>query len=342
MGPTGRSRILQIHPTRKCNLRCLHCYSSSGPEESDGLPAALLNEALTAATAEGYTVAGFSGGEPLLYKSLRDVLDHAKDCGMVTTVTTNGMLLDEKRIEMLRGRADLLAISLDGVPESHNRMRAAERAFEIMQGRLEGVRQAGIPFGFIFTLTRQNLHELEPVAAFAKAEGARLLQVHPLEEAGRAKEMLSGFQPDEVMSAYAFLESLRLQSIAGEGMRVHLDLFDRRVLQERPELVYAEDIPRDTTALPLGEIISPLIIQTDGLVVPLQYGFAAHYALGNLYRNGLREMAAEWRHRVLPQFNQLSRRVYSDSVNREGLPLFNWYEVIAREAELEAGAAVAG
>ena len=33
MACTRGSRILQIHPTRRCNLRCLHCYSLSGPEE---------------------------------------------------------------------------------------------------------------------------------------------------------------------------------------------------------------------------------------------------------------------------------------------------------------------
>jgi hypothetical protein len=82
-------------------------------------------------------------------------------------------------------------------------------------------------------------------------------------------------------------------------------------------------------------IISSLIIQTDGLVVPVQYGFADLYALGNLYKSGLRAMAAEWRQRVLPQFNQLCR-VYAENVNREGLPFFNWYELIAHEATLEA------
>jgi len=299
------------------------------------LPAALLKDALTDARAEGYSVAGFSGGEPLLYKPLGEVLQHAKECGLVTTVTSNGMLLDQKSLQMLRGRADLLAISLDGIPESHNRMRASTCAFEVMQARLEGVRQARIPFGFIFTLTRQNLHELEPVAAFAKEQGARLLQIHPLEGAGRARETLPGFQPDEVRSAYAFLETLRLQSMLGDGLRVHVDLFDRAVLQSRPELVFAEDIPENTVESPLAELISPLIIQADGSLVPLQYGFASKYALGSLYEESLPELAAKWRLRVFPQFRELSRRVYRQSVNPDVLPFFNWYEVIAQEARLE-------
>src|SRR5215210_8985899 len=116
MGPTGRHRIVQLHPTRRCNLRCLHCYSESGPDVREELSLELVCGLLEDAAAEGYTVAGFSGGEPLLYGPLAAALDQAHDCGLVTTVTTNGMPLTKARLAQLQGRADLLAISLDGVP----------------------------------------------------------------------------------------------------------------------------------------------------------------------------------------------------------------------------------
>ncbi len=182
MGPTGAARVVQVHPTRRCNLRCTHCYSFSSPEERDTLPVATLREAISDASAEGYNVVAFSGGEPLLYKPLPELLDHVHHCNLLATVTTNGILLDKRRLDMLRSRVDLLAISLDGIPESHNRVRAAPRAFEQMSARLDGLRHAGIPFGFIFTLTQHNLHEMEWVAQFAAEQGARLLQIHPLEE----------------------------------------------------------------------------------------------------------------------------------------------------------------
>jgi hypothetical protein len=37
MGPTGQHRVLQIHPTRQCNLQCLHFYSLSGPKLREAL-----------------------------------------------------------------------------------------------------------------------------------------------------------------------------------------------------------------------------------------------------------------------------------------------------------------
>ena len=91
-GPTGSEfRVLQIHPSLRCNLRCAHCYSASGPEEDGALSPDLLRTALSDARAEGYNVLGVSGGEPLMYPHLVAVLRHASSLGMITTVTTNGL-----------------------------------------------------------------------------------------------------------------------------------------------------------------------------------------------------------------------------------------------------------
>ena len=94
MGPTGEGyHVLQLHPSRRCNLRCRHCYSLSGPEEREALAVDVLTGALSDAAADGFNVAGFSGGEPLMYEGLPALLAHARDCGMATTVTSNGMLV---------------------------------------------------------------------------------------------------------------------------------------------------------------------------------------------------------------------------------------------------------
>lgn len=326
--PTGCSRIVQVHPTRRCNLRCLHCYSTSSPQERGQLEAALICDALTDACQEGYNVASFSGGEPLLYKPLRQLLDHAHDCGMMTTVTTNGMLLDGRRLKMLEGGADLLAISLDGVPESHDTIRGSRRAFAEMAAKLAGLRTSGIPFGFIFTLTQYNLDELEWVASFALEQGARLLQIHPLEGVGRAREEMPGEQPDEIESAYAVAEALKLQEAIGEQMLVHIDLIDREYLKTDPAKVFADDLSENTTAGLFSELVSPLVIEADGQVVPVEYGFAREYALGDLHSAQLSELMARWREKQLVPFRALCQRVFQATTTATALPFFNWYEAI--------------
>jgi MoaA/NifB/PqqE/SkfB family radical SAM enzyme len=330
MGPTGASRILQIHPTLRCNLRCLHCYSSSGPDERTELPVGLLGRAVAAARAEGYTVVSVSGGEPLMYRPLAELLDRAHEYGALTTVTTNGMLLTKRHLAELAGRLDLLAISLDGPPESHNRMRASDHAFAQMESRLGGLRASGIPFGFIFTLTQRNVHELDWVARFAVEQGARLLQIHPLEEVGRARRLLAGDRPDELESAYAFLEAARLRELYAGSLTVQLDLVHGGLLRGAPERAYADDVDPDA---PLAELVSPLVIEASGAVVPLEFGFARAFALGNLREAPLSELAARWRSERLPAFARVCRTAFDDITAPAELPFANWYEVVADQAE---------
>lgn len=340
MGPTGRSKVVQIHPTRRCNLRCLHCYSSSGPEERGELPAALLGHAVRAAAAEGYTTVSVSGGEPLLYRPLRELLESAKDAGLATTVTSNGMLLDRRRLAALEGCLDLLAISLDGVPESHDRMRNDPRAFATMSSRLEGLRASGIPFGFIFTLTLHNLHELDWVSGFAVEQGAALLQIHPLEDAGRARTGLAGRQPDAVECSYAFLVARQLQEALEGRMRVQLDLISRRYVLASPACFFAEGEAACAGDRPLAELVSPLVIEADGTVVPLEYGLARAYALGDLHRAPLGELAARWRRTTYPAFRRLCRTAWEGLEADEETALTNWYErvQVAGRAPVAIGA----
>ena len=331
-GPTGRRKVLQIHPTRRCNLRCLHCYSSSGPDQSEELEGRLLSGAIADAALEGYDVVSFSGGEPLVYKCLNKLLREARERQLISTITSNGLLLNESRFGMLREALDLLALSLDGTPESHNRLRGSPRAFSELLRRLPLVRNAGLAFGFIFTLTEHNVDELEWVAAFARDQGASLLQIHPLEQAGRATEQLSGATPDSTELVFGYLETLRLQALFGERCPIHLDICDRETFLRSPQNVFAGVKAEDAAHLPLSALVSPLIVEADGTVVPLFFGFPRAFSLGSLHEAPLRELSIRWRREGYDAFREVCQAVF-DSVSRQrDLEFFNWYEMVRAAA----------
>ncbi|MGD0299164.1 MAG: radical SAM protein [Bryobacteraceae bacterium] len=325
MGAAG-SPIIQIHPTRRCNLRCLHCYSSSSPDEADSLPYATVEGVIEDAHAQGYKVASFSGGEPVLYQPLGDALRCAKQYGMRTTVTSNGMLLTAARLEKLAGWVDVLAISLDGIPESHNRMRNSDEAFEKMQANLEAVRNSGIDFGFIFTLTQHNVNEVDWAARFAAEQGAKLFQIHPLEEVGRAAQILAGQRPDEIESTYAFLEAERLRRIYEHRLFIQLDIVHRDLLAQHPERFYAEKEWRKPDRL--AECVTPLVVEADGTVSPFGYGFGREFALGCILDRRLRDLAPQWIDSTYGRFRELCGRVYAEACEPSDLPFLNWYELI--------------
>ncbi len=335
MGPTGNTRVVQIHPTRRCNLRCLHCYSSSSPDERDMLDLKALLAAVNELAAEGFNWLSLSGGEPILYRPLAQLLERAKREGMNTAMVSNGMLLTPKRLDEVGPHVDLLVISLDGSPNSHNAMRGSERAFDVMASRLAGIRDRGIPFGFIFTLTQHNLDELPWVAEFAVNCGARLLQIHPLEDYGNAAQQLPGKVPDGIEAAHAWLFAQQLRENLGERMAVQVDLIHSEAVRQQPELIFAGtgDVAANTG---LADLISPLVVEPDGWIVPLQYGFPRAHALGRLGENSVRDMAHRWRTDRWPAFQAICRSL-SARVGAAAKPhFFNWYEAIAAVAEEQA------
>ena len=82
-------RVIQIHPSLRCNLSCRHCYSSSGPSRTETLPRELVETLVVDAAAQAYDAISVSGGEPLMWPGLRDTLALAKACGLATALTTN-------------------------------------------------------------------------------------------------------------------------------------------------------------------------------------------------------------------------------------------------------------
>jgi MoaA/NifB/PqqE/SkfB family radical SAM enzyme len=268
----------------------------------------------------GYDVLSVSGGEPLLFPGLVALLGHAHELSMRTAVTSNGMLLTPRRLSELTGLVDVLAISLDGRPETHEWMRRDRRAFSQMAARLPAVRDSGIGFAFITTLTMHNVHELEFVFELAAQSDAALVQIHPLEPDG-AGISLQDSVPDSTELGYAFFEATRLSVV--HGIPVQIDLVTQSDLHSAPERFLVS--PRDPRA-PLGNWLTPLVVETDGFVVPLSYGFGRDYALGSVQNTSLVALADEWDAEPL---RRMAAGLHSQLI-RDEVRFCNWYERMMR------------
>ena len=330
--PVGlRQRIVQVHPTLTCNLRCTHCYSASGPEQRGELDLSLLKDVLTDAAALGYESVAVSGGEPLAYRSLVPLLEHAREAGLRTLVTTNGTLLDDARAKRLRGLVDVLAISVDGPPEIHNQVRASTRAFEQTGRGIETAAAHGFRFGIIHALSRRTWEHLPWLAEFAVERGATLLQIHPLERAGRAASGMADDAPDDEVLARAYLIAAAIETAHPE-LVVQYDVFDRVLIADEPDLIYAaEETPAGGEA---ADLLGLLVVENDGTVVPLTYGVARRLAICNLHERRLANAWPAYRASGYLDFRSLCRDVWREvEATPAELPFFNWHElVVARSA----------
>jgi MoaA/NifB/PqqE/SkfB family radical SAM enzyme len=282
------------------------------------LDLALLQRAVVEAAGLGYNLLSISGGEPLLYEGLFDLCGTAREAGMITSLVSNGLLITEKRYASITDLVDVLALSVDGRPAQHNRSRNHPRAFEVLQSRVDGLRSAGIPFAFLFTVSAENLGDIEWVAQFAASQRARTLQVHALESVGRGP---ANGRLDRADAALLFLVVERLREVYSGRLQIELDLLDATDLAEAIALT-ADARPR----LP-----SPLVVESDGAVVPLRYGFCREWALGNLREDGLAALAARWDSGRGEAFAALAAGALS-RVSRDELAFINPYAVVAEAA----------
>jgi MoaA/NifB/PqqE/SkfB family radical SAM enzyme len=286
-GPTGVAPVLQLHPTRRCNLACAHCYTDSSPQASQTLPLGLLTACLDDAWALGYRQLAVSGGEPLVYGPLRELLQHARGLGFLNTLTTNAMLATPARWAPLAPWVDGVAVSIDGTPAEHDALRGQRGAFDKALAGIATLRDSGVPFGLIFTLTQFNVDSLEAVVRLAARQGARSVQVHPLSPSGRAAQTLADACPDGMELLAALAEAARLASEL--GVAVLTDVVGGEQLQRyRRHLV-----PRRPVAA-LCEVAPVLVVQADGSVLPLTHEVDAGLALGSLRSGRLDALSAHW------------------------------------------------
>ena len=156
-----------------------------------------------------------------------------------------------------------------------------------------------------------------------------MLQIHPLEEVGHAIENMIGETPDQIETAYAWMLGQQIQRTSGERLAVQVDLVFSEHLKAHPEVFYAGAVPQEESAR-LGDLLSPLIIEADGAVVPLQYGFPRAYALGNLANARLSEMAETWGRNSKPAFHALCRAAYEQVTSATTPRFISWYDTVAK------------
>ncbi|MBU4331491.1 MAG: radical SAM protein [Planctomycetes bacterium] len=111
---------LQLYLTNKCNLKCCHCYIDAGTKNKKELTISQWENILDeySNTYEGKVT--FTGGEPLLYPGIYDLLKKAKSNGLTVELFTNGTLINEKNVKKVVEYLDMVQVSLDGASAQIN------------------------------------------------------------------------------------------------------------------------------------------------------------------------------------------------------------------------------
>jgi sulfatase maturation enzyme AslB (radical SAM superfamily) len=335
--PTGllSSGIVHLHATRQCNLACLHCYSASSPAERSSLPLDALLATLALLRRHGYETLSLSGGEPLLYPDLRPLVREARRIGYRVSLISNGYPLTSGRFDDLLPDFSAIAISLDGAPETHDRLRGQAGAFARAEAAMTRLANLGHPFGIAFCVGRSALGDLPWALEFAAAKGAGLLQIHPMAATGRAASAC----PDELLTsndkARLYLTTELLRSGAPDDLFVQLDLTTAAGLLTQQSAFARLTASSATPQTRLASVVNPLVIDETGALLPFAYGMPQPYQISNSTDpDSLEQAICTYLGAGIAPLARLVQRYFTE-LAQEPEAFVDWYAGLVQQASAE-------
>ncbi len=209
--------------TRRCNLKCVHCYSNSQSIKYSGELSTEEGKKLISDLADfGCPVILFSGGEPLMREDLPELVQFAADKGIRAVISTNGTLISEQKAAVFAGIGlSYMGVSLDGIGEIHDSFRGVKGAFDAAVRGIKNCQEAGIKVGVRFTITGKNSAEIPSIFDFIEGNNIPRACFYHLVYSGRGSTLadndLSHDQTREVVDL--IMDRTR-------------DLFDRGIQKE--------------------------------------------------------------------------------------------------------------
>ena len=208
---------LFLELTLRCNEFCFHCGSGCGRDLPDGLPIEKYKEILDEVKANFGTnlLIAVTGGEPLLYKDFFELVNYINKLGFKWGMTSNATLITKDVAKKLHDAGMYsISISIDGLPETHDRYRGFPRGYELaMRGVNNLIEENGTDEIMITTVVNhENISELPALFdIFDKVDidTWRLTGIEPIGRALDHPEML--LTPEDNKRLMEFIKDKREQ-----------------------------------------------------------------------------------------------------------------------------------
>lgn len=186
-----RKPIVVWNITRRCNLRCLHCYSDS---DSGEYPGELTLDQCRAVIKDlarfGVPAVLLSGGEPLIHPHFFQLASDARALGLRLTLSTNGTLIDRRAAQRLKDLGfAYIGISLDGIGATHDYFRGKKGAFEKTVAAFRHCKAVEQKVGLRLTLSQSNISDLDRILDFIETEAIDRVCFYHLVYSGRGSTL---------------------------------------------------------------------------------------------------------------------------------------------------------
>jgi len=180
--------IIVWNCNQKCNLHCIHCYSSAGKQDPAEILTTQQAKSFISDLADfGVPVILFSGGEPLLREDIFELAHFARKHGIRTSLSTNGTLISEKiATEIKNASFAEVGISLDGIGAKNDRFRGKKGAYTAALNGIRNCVALGLRVSLRLTITSYNHTEIPAIFDLVEKEGVERVCFYHLAYVGRA------------------------------------------------------------------------------------------------------------------------------------------------------------
>lgn len=185
--------------TLRCDLKCRHCGSDCKMKsDSQDMPfedfERVLRRVASVTDPQGVFIT-ISGGEPLMRTDLEECGRRIYDLGFPWGIVTNALHLTGERFHrMVEAGLHSVAVSLDGLEESHNWMRGNPNSFGQVRQAIALLREEPLVVWDVVTCaTERNFDELPQLRDWLIASGVetwRLIDVFPMGRAANDPQMI--------------------------------------------------------------------------------------------------------------------------------------------------------
>ncbi|MFZ5950476.1 MAG: radical SAM protein, partial [Candidatus Rifleibacteriota bacterium] len=184
-----RRPVVVWNVSKRCNLRCIHCYTNSDTSLAPDELTFAEGQALIDDLAEFKIPALLlSGGEPLMRPDLFELAQYAVSKGLRPVLSTNGTLITPETAAKIKQTGFIYAgISLDGIGATNDHFRGMEGAFTKAMSGFRNCVAVGQRVGLRLTLTRQNVRDLDRIFDFLIEEKIPRACFYHLVYSGRGK-----------------------------------------------------------------------------------------------------------------------------------------------------------
>jgi len=193
--------------TGACRLKCPFCCEPD--REQEEYSSQRLIEIIDILRKNGTSRLCFTGGDPLLYPSLLELLKHSHSIGFKNLLlTSDGVLLKKKYAEIIKF-VEAVRFSVHGIEKAHDSVVGEAGAFAAIDEMIDVITASGCPCYVTTVISASNVDQIYDIASWCFSKKVKHYYLFGMMKSGRGDRFLNTYGEVSSENIGIVIESLK-------------------------------------------------------------------------------------------------------------------------------------